>query len=69
MTNKPFKVISQELVYYIEHHIPIPDVCPDSRHLERSKLRNAHQLYERECVKTGEKLISIYAPDRPEIIY
>jgi len=69
ITGKPFKIISQELVYYIEHHIPLPDVCPDTRHLERSKLRNAHQLYERECVKTGEKLISTYAPDRPEIIY
>lgn len=68
-TNKPFKIISQELVYYIEHHIPLPDICPDARYLERSKLRNAHQLYERQCAKTGEKLISTYAPDRPEIIY
>ncbi len=69
VTSKPFKIISQELVYYIEHHIPLPDVCPDARHLERSKLRNAHQLYERQCAKTGEKLISTYALDRPEIIY
>jgi len=68
-TNKPFKIIGQELVYYIEHHIPLPDICPDARYLERSKLRNAHQLYERQCAKTGEKLISTYAPNRTEIIY
>ncbi len=69
ITGKPFKIISQELVYYIEHHIPLPDICPDVRYLERSKLRNAHHLYERQCAKTGEKLMSTYAPDRPEIIY
>jgi hypothetical protein len=69
LTGKPFKIISQELVYYIEHSIPLPDVCPDMRYLQRSKLRNAHKLYERQCAKTGEKLISTYAPDGPETIY
>jgi hypothetical protein len=69
ITGKAFKIITQELVYYIENLIPLPDVCPDERHNERMQLRNPRKLYERRCAKTGESVMSTYAPDRPEIIY
>ena len=62
VTGKPFKIIKQELAYYIENHIPLPDICPDERYKERSLLRNLRTLYKRQCAKTGETVMSTFPP-------
>lgn len=45
-TGKPFKMIKQELAFYIENSIPIPKKHPEIRHKERMKLRNPRELHE-----------------------
>lgn len=66
VTGKPFKIIKQELAFYIEHHLPIPTKHPDQRHKERMALRNPRELHERHCAECGRDIVTTYAPDRPE---
>ena len=69
VSGKPFKIIKQELAFYIENGIPLPDKHHDTRHLERMRKRNPRQLFERTCDKCGVDIQTTYAPDRPERIY
>ena len=66
VTKKPFKIIKQELAFYIENWIPIPTKHPDQRHKERMDLRNPRTLYERTCSECGKDIVTTYAPERPE---
>jgi hypothetical protein len=66
VTGKPFKIIRQELAFYIENSLPIPTKHPDQRHKERMDLRNPRTLYERTCAECQKDMITTYAPDRPE---
>jgi CxxC-x17-CxxC domain-containing protein len=69
VTNKPFKIIKQELEFYRKHNLPIPRRHPDQRHLDRIALRNPRKLYTRICDKCGKDIKTTYAPDRSEIVY
>ncbi|MFA5917614.1 MAG: hypothetical protein WC850_05275 [Candidatus Gracilibacteria bacterium] len=40
VTNKPFRILKQELDFYRKHNLPIPKKHPDQRHLDRLALRN-----------------------------
>lgn len=66
VTEKPFKIIKQELAFYIENSLPIPTKHPDQRHQERMDLRNPRKLYERSCTECQKEIITTYAPNRPE---
>ncbi len=66
ITGKPFKIIKQELAFYIEHYLPIPTKHPDQRHKERMDMRNPRTLFERTCAECHKDIITTYTPDRPE---
>ncbi len=66
ITKKPFKIIKQELVFYIENSIPIPTKHPDQRHKERMDLRNPRKLCERTCAECQKEIITTYTPDKTE---
>lgn len=66
---KNFKVIIQELEFYKQNLLPIPEMCPDCRHAERVALRNPRKLWDRNCSKCGIAVKSVYDPQRPESIY
>ncbi|MFA6080350.1 MAG: hypothetical protein WC753_02600 [Candidatus Gracilibacteria bacterium] len=66
VTKKPFKLVSQELAFYIENNLPLPTKHPDQRHKERLSLRNGRMLHERTCTDCKKPIISIYAPNVPE---
>jgi len=66
LSQKPYKIIKQELAFYIENQIPIPTKHPDQRHKERMKMRNPRTLFERNCIECGEKMITTYSPERAE---
>lgn len=65
-TWKPFKIIKQELVFYIEHGIPLPTKHPDERHSERMGKINPRKLYEKKCNECTKMMITTYALGRPE---
>ena len=68
-TGRPYKIIPQELQFYRDLRIPIPQLCPDERHDRRMAKRNPRTLWNRECSECKKKFRTSYAPDRPEIIY
>ncbi len=43
--------------------VPPPKLCPDCRQQRRIVWRNERSLYNRECSKTGKKIIAMYPPD------
>ncbi len=69
VTNKPFRIISQELEFYRKHNLPIPKKHPDQRYLERLKLKNPRKLFDRKCDKCWAHIKSTYSPNREEIVY
>lgn len=66
---KNYKIIPQELKKLRAMQMPIPEKCPDCRHLERMTLRNPRKLYTRNCNKCNTAIQSTFAPERPETIY
>lgn len=69
VTGRPFKLIKQELDFYRKMKLPVPRVHPDERHRRRMDMRNPRVLHDRQCAKCSKEIRTIYAPDRPEIVY
>ena len=69
ITDKPFRIITQELAFYRKYKLPVPRRHPETRHVDRSKLRNPRKLFNRTCDKCNKDLQSSYASDRPETVY
>ena len=69
ISQKPFKIIHEELKFYRENNIPIPHLHPELRHKERTNLRNPRKLFNRECDKCNKSIQTTYAPEREEIVY
>lgn len=78
-TNKPYKIIPQELAFYMKHGIPIPRTSFEARHKARINKRNKMRLWERQCDcersghnHTGRcqnKFRTSYSPEAPYKIY
>jgi len=64
-----FRITSQELQFYKSQNLPLPRLCPNCRHYQRTKNRNPIKLFDRKCDKCGKDIQTSYAPDRPEIVY
>jgi hypothetical protein len=68
-TERPFRIIKQELEFYRKMNLPIPHFHPDVRHKRRLALRNPRKLWKRECGSCGEEIETTYSPERQEKIY
>lgn len=68
-TRNLYKIIPQELKFYREQNLPIPDKCPDQRHLERLALRNPQRLWDRNCAQCNKMIRTTYAAGGPEKVY
>ncbi|MFA6520796.1 MAG: hypothetical protein WCT53_00190 [Candidatus Gracilibacteria bacterium] len=66
---KNFKVVPQELKFYRELKLPIPEVCWVCRHHERMAQKNPRVVYQRNCSKCQEKIITTYSPEKLEPVY
>lgn len=68
-SGKPFKIIPQELAFYIKNNIPIPRIGYFERHKERMKFRNPRKLFLHKCDSCRKEIHTSYASDRPEKVY
>ena len=68
VTEKPFKIIKQELAFHIENHIQLPKKHPDQRHKERLSQRNPRKIYERSCAECHKSITTSFTPERRERI-
>jgi uncharacterized protein YbaR (Trm112 family) len=66
---KNYQIQKQELKFYRKMNLPVPHHCPDCRHIERLKLRNPRQLWDRKCDKCSAEIQTTFAPERPESVY
>ncbi|MBU0457993.1 hypothetical protein KKF03_00925 [Patescibacteria group bacterium] len=69
ITQRPFKIVKQELEFYRRMKLPVPHLHPDERHKRRMAQRNPRKLWKRKCEKCGVEIETTYAPDRPEKVY
>jgi hypothetical protein len=68
-TERPFRIVKQELSFYRKMRLPIPHLHPEERHKERLQRRHGRLLWQRTCAKCGKGIQTTYAPERPEIVY
>ena len=66
VTKKYYKIQRSELNFYRKMNLPIPTLCPNERHKQRMVLRNPRTLFERNCSECQEKILTSFAPNRPE---
>jgi len=67
-TQRPFRIVKQELDFYRRQKLPIPHLHPDLRYDLRLALRNPRKLWGRKCMKCGKGIETTYAPERPETV-
>ncbi len=68
-SGRNYKITPQELSFYRKQGLPIPELCPDQRYLERLALKNPRKLWDRKCGKCQTGIKTSYSPERPEIVY
>ena len=66
---KEFIAIAQEVKFYEDKKLPLPDHCPACRHKERMALRNERQLYKRTCDKCSAQMLSTFPKEAPYKVY
>lgn len=67
--NRNYRIVNQELKFYKDMGVPIPQKCPDCRNKRRLARRNPHVLYQRPCSKCNAQMYTTYSPNRPESVY
>lgn len=55
-SGRPFKILPQELAFYIENNIELPKIHPDERHLERINNRHHYKLEKINCDNCGQEI-------------
>jgi len=79
VTGIPFRILPQEMVFYLKEKIPVPEIHYDARHAERQKYVNPRKLCKRQCMceeqghhhegRCKVEFETTYTPDRPEKVY
>lgn len=74
-----FRILPDELQFYRKMNLPIPRYCPNCRYYARLVWKNPFRFYKRGCMcqlgkhghtgKCPNEFETMYAPERPEIIY
>lgn len=67
--DETFFIESEDFNYYEKMKVPPPTFCPQCRMTRRLSWFNQRSLYKRKCDKTGESIMSVYAPDKPFVVY
>lgn len=67
---RPYRVIQQELDFYLKFRLPLPTKHHEQRYQERiARWLLPRTLFERTCAKTKLPILTPYAPERPEIVW
>src|ERR1035437_6171651 len=66
---KDFIIEPDDFSFYEKIKVPPPTFCPECRSQRRLAWRNDFVFYNRNCDLCKRKIISIYSPDNPQIIY
>ncbi len=64
-----YKFVPQELTFYRQFRLPVPDHCHDCRHAARMATRPPRLLWDRTCDNCQKPIKASYPPERPEIVH
>ena len=64
-----FNIEPDDFSFYEKMKVPPPTFCPECRQQRRYVWRNERVFYKRPCDKTGESIISMYAPNNRFPVY
>jgi hypothetical protein len=64
-----FVIDAGDFDFYKKINVPAPTWCPQCRMVRRLAFFNVWNLYKRTCAKCAKSTLSIYSPDKPNIIY
>lgn len=69
ITGKAFVVSEWEQAHLQKMGMPLPTLCIEERHRRRLCNRNERRIYKDKCDLTGRSIISLYSPDKTNIVY
>ncbi|OGD67794.1 hypothetical protein A3F08_01360 [Candidatus Berkelbacteria bacterium RIFCSPHIGHO2_12_FULL_36_9] len=76
--NQSFIIEQEDLKFYDrisptfigkKYQIPSPKLCRDCRTQRRMSFRNERNLYNRVCDLCQKNIVSVYSPDKPNVVY
>lgn len=59
-SDRPYRIIPQELAFYLEHSLPLPRMCFDERLKKTLARRSSYVLYDRACTRCNTTLQTAY---------
>lgn len=69
VSGKEFEITNEDLKYYARLNVPPPTLCLDERFRRKFAFRNERNLYRRNCDLCGRSMISVYSPDKKNLVY
>jgi len=66
---RSYRIIPQELEFYKNIQVPLPQKCFNCRHINRLKRTDARQLFERNCNKCQKAIRSTHRSESSKIVY
>ena len=66
---KDFIIGPEDFSFYEKIKVPPPTFCPECRMIRRMVFRNERSLYKTACVLCSKNMISMYAPEKPHVVY
>jgi len=64
VSKKPFRIIKQEIDFYVKHNIPLPTKHPDIRHQERFLRKDWVIMHLIHCDECGEEMLSVHEKEQ-----
>jgi len=61
-SKKPFRLVKQEIDFYIKHNLPLPTKHPNIRHQERFQKKDAPTMKLIKCDNCWEEILSVHLP-------
>lgn len=66
---QPFVIEPPDFDFYQKMSVPPPTFCPQCRFQRRLMFRNERVFYKRDCGLCGKSVVTIFAPDKPYVVY
>lgn len=67
-TGEPFRILKEELRFYIKHDLPIPRKHPQVRYNDRLTFMNRKQLRDAHCSECHTPIQTTYNPDMRRVL-
>ncbi|MBI4836428.1 MAG: hypothetical protein HY817_04175 [Candidatus Abawacabacteria bacterium] len=69
VSKKPFRILKQELDFYQQNNIALPQKHPEVRYTERIAAINLPYLYDGQCSSCQKALATSYSPEKQNNLY